>query len=132
MIVRSGDKREEILVNGICGSGQYEMDQKFLESKQEPLRLKIALERFFETEVPEWKERYGNYLKSRIRPSMERLIAAGDLDKIEVLAEYADLSERNLNDFIEIAMQQKQAEIVVYLLKRKRERYGFSDRDFSL
>jgi hypothetical protein len=108
------------------------MDQKFLESKQEPLRLKIALERFFETEMPEWKERYGNYLKSRIRPSMERLIAAGDLDKIEVLAEYADLSERNLNDFIEIAMQQKQAEIVVYLLKRKRERYGFSDRDFSL
>jgi hypothetical protein len=109
-----------------------ELDQKFLESKQEALRLTIALERFFETDLPEQKDLYGRYLKTRIRPAMEHLIAAGSLDKIAALADYVDLSERNLDDFIEMAMQHKQTEILVYLLKKKRERFGFSDRDFSL
>jgi hypothetical protein len=107
-------------------------DQKFLESKQEPLRLAIALERFFETEQPELKERYGRYLKMRIRPAMERLIETGALRKIEELIGYADLDERMLDEFMEMAMKRKQTEILVYLLKRKREQFGFSDRDFSL
>lgn len=109
-----------------------EEDRKFLESKQEALRLKIALERFFETDSEEWRERYGSYLKLRIRPAMKELIAAGAIEKIEQLSAYAGYGEKNLDEFIAAAQEQGKTEVIVYLMKMKKEKFGFLDRDFSL
>lgn len=109
-----------------------EEDRKFLESKQEPLRLKIALKRFFETDSKDWREQYGSYLKLRIRPAMKELIAAGAIEKIEQLGDYAGYSEKNMNEFIAMAQEQGKTEVLVYLMKMKKEKFGFADRDFSL
>lgn len=109
-----------------------EEDRKFLESKQEALRLSIALKRFFETDSIEWRKRYGAYLKLRIRPAMKELITAGAIGKIEQLSAYAGYSEKNLDEFIDTAVKQGKAEVTVYLMKEKKEKFGFIDQDFSL
>ena len=64
-----------------------EQDEKFLSSRQENIRLAIALERFFEL-CPEdglLYERYREYLKKRFRPAMEKLMKARETEKVKVL-----------------------------------------------
>lgn len=109
-----------------------EKDLKFLESKQEPLKLAIALERYFQVNSGEWKQRYAVYLKQRIRPAMMELIKRGELDKIGVISAMGWFSESNLNEFIAEAGNNDQMEIQLFLLELKKEKYGFSDRDFTL
>ncbi len=94
-----------------------EKDRKFLESKQEAQKLHIALERFFETDSQEWKERYGSYLKMRIRPAMKELIADGLVVKIDKLHAYAGFGETSLNEFITEAQRQKKMHL--WLSRRK-------------
>ena len=109
-----------------------EKEWKFLESRQEALKLQIALERYFIIEETVWKERYGAYLKQRIRPAMMELIKKGELDKIEVISENDWFGPKNLEEFLAQAGQMGQTEIQLFLLELKKEKYGFSDRDFSL
>ena len=61
--------------------------EKFQTVKQEPLRLKIALEDFFSDPDPLHREVYGQYLQKRIRPAVSALIESEDLDKMNVLAD---------------------------------------------
>ena len=58
--------------------------RKFGSTKQEPLRLAVALRGYFLEEGVEEAERadYGAYLKKRIRPAVERLILEDDWEKI--------------------------------------------------
>ena len=58
-----------------------EQEEKFLSTKQEPLKLSIALTRFFEVTSEEWKSRYGDYLKRRFRSAIHALILEGNLSK---------------------------------------------------
>ena len=109
-----------------------EKEWKFQESRQESLKLQIALERYFIIEETEWKQRYGLYLKQRIRPAMLELIKRGELDKIEVISELEWFSEKNLDEFFVEAVKLGQTEIQLYLLELKKEKYGFADREFSL
>lgn len=109
-----------------------EKEWKFAESGQEALKLQIALERYFVIKDACWKERYGEYLKQRIRPAMMELIKRGELDKIEMISQKGWFSEKNLDAFFVEAVKQGQTEIQLFLLELKKEKYGFSDRDFSL
>lgn len=143
--------------------------RKFKESRQEKLRLEIALQEFFaeeklseakevemdgsaekeaeisgkaekESEIGgkteeeferAWQEEYGKYLKMRIRPAMETLIARGDVDKTEKLLEYGWIDSGQLDEFIRKALQQEQRAVLLCLLHFKNKTFGFKDREFE-
>lgn len=134
--------------------------RKFCESKQEKLRLEIALEGFFHkrgegtggktkepevsegaakdvslAEQEEWRkqrEDYARYLQNRIRPAMELLIRQNDLGKIESLAEQGWIGEVELEGFIQQALQQENRGVLLWLLQFKNKTFGFKDREFLL
>ena len=107
--------------------------QKFKESRQEPLRLSIALEYFFDEGLDtEAREAYQQYLHRRLRPASEALIDADDTVRLGELAEMGWFSQRQVDGLIELALRKKKTAALVWLLRWKGERYGFHDRDFSL
>ena len=107
-------------------------EQIFLSSKQERQKLTIALKRFTETDDPDWKTRYQNYLRTRFRPAIIELIHDGDLARIRSLCTFASLTAPALEQFIQEASIAGQAEILTFLLRLKKDSFGFHDRDFSL
>lgn len=107
--------------------------QKFKESRQEPLRLSIALKSFFEEGLDtEVRGAYQQYLHRRLQPAAETLIDAGDTVRLRELAELDWFSERQVDGLIELALRKKKTAALVWLLRWKGEKYGFHDRDFSL
>lgn len=110
--------------------------RKFRETKQEKLRLEIALEEFLGADDWEGEEQaraaYEVYLQKRIRPAMERLISRGDVDGIERLAGYGWITQSQLEGDIRRAMEQEQRAVLLCLLHIKNRLYGFEDRTFSL
>lgn len=111
------------------GSEQY---QKFKESRQEKLRLEIALQEFFhETAEESHRAEYGAYLQRRIRPAVEKLIADGEMDRLERLLECGWVKERALDTFIAEALQQDQRAVLLLLLSFKDRTFGFKDREFK-
>ena len=107
-------------------------EQIFLSSGQEKQKLTIALKRFIETEDPDWKARYQSYLRTRFRPAMTELIHDGDLARIRSLCAFAPLTAPALEQFIQEASICGQTEILAFLLRLKKDSFGFHDRDFSL
>ena len=107
-------------------------EQIFLSSGQEKQKLAIALKRFTETEDPDWKNRYQNYLRTRFRPAMTELIHDGDLARIRSLCAFASPTAPALEQFIQEASISGQTEILAFLLRLKKDSFGFHDRDFSL
>ena len=63
--------------------------QKFMSSKQAPVRLELALSGFFQPDGYTDKQHrdFGDYLRLRIRPAAEALIQRDALDKLQVLEE---------------------------------------------
>lgn len=107
-------------------------EQIFLSSGQEKQKLSIALKHFAETEDPEWQARYQNYLRTRFRPAMDELICDGDLERIQKLCSFCVMTSPVLEQFIQKASSLGQTEILTFLLRLKRDSFGFHDRDFSL
>lgn len=107
-------------------------EELFLSTRQEPLKLKLALEGFFATESAEWKERYGAYLKKRLRPALAALTRANDIEKLETLVNLGWLDSAALDAAIRIASDEKTTEVLIYLLTVKDERFGFHDRTYEL
>ena len=106
----------------------------FKETKQEPLRLKSALQGFF-SESPEesaHREEYLRYLKFRIRPAVEQLILEDAVEKIEELEHLGCFHEKEVEHFIQIAQREGRMISLMWLLQLKNEKYGYQDRDFSL
>ena len=62
--------------------------QKFSQTRQEPVRLAVALRGFFlkETEQDQ-RDAYETYLRGRIRPAVEALIEEEDVEKMQILEE---------------------------------------------
>ena len=87
--------------------------RKFGSTKQEPLRLAVALRGYFLEEGVEEAERadYGAYLKKRIRPAVERLI---------------------LEVFLKLAEEWRRPAALMGLLHLKKEKYGFKEKKFEL
>ena len=107
--------------------------RKFTASQQEPLRLSIALESFFNEELDaEARDTYRQYLHRRLQPAAAALIDADDTARLGQLAELGWFSAQQVDGLIGLAWEKKKAAALVWLLRWKGERYGFHDRDFSL
>lgn len=108
--------------------------QKFCETRQEPLKLKIALQEYFSEETLEETERkaYGAYLKKRIRPAGELLLEQGETKKLFLLEEAGFFGKKELDGFLKTARERGWYRDWILLLKRKAERYGFQEEEFSL
>ena len=107
--------------------------KKFTQTRQEPVRLAVALRGFFLPQTgEEEKEAYGRYLKNRIRPAVEALIDEDQVEKLEKIESLGWLEGKNIDVFIRIARQGQKNAALVWLLHLKKEKYGFKDRDFSL
>ena len=106
---------------------------KFISSRQEPLRLSIALEDFFLTETdPEARSAYGQYLRRRLQPAAAMLVEADDTERLAHLAEQGWFTLKLTDGLIRLAREKKKAAVLVWLLRWKGEQYGFPDRDFAL
>ena len=105
--------------------------QKFWESKQAAVKLDIALEEFFREGVPQaHRDAYGQYLRQRIRPAVEQLIRREDLEKLECFHQQGWLPP--VDDFLKLAAREQKNAAFVWLLRIKREQYGFTEESFSL
>ena len=105
--------------------------QKFTVSRQEPLRLSIALEEFFRDGTDaEAREAYGQYLRRRIQPAAAALIEADDTIRLARLAGW--FTAKQTDNFIRLARERGKTAALVWLLRWKGAQYGFPDKDFSL
>lgn len=110
-----------------------EMYQKFTISKQEPLRLSIALEGFLREETDgEARAAYREYLRRRLQPAAAVLIEADDVTGLARLAAEGWLTGKLTDDLLRTAREKRKTAAMVWLLRWKGEQYGFHDRDFSL
>lgn len=110
-----------------------ELYEKFKTTRQEPVRLAAALEGFFQRESdPVQQQECVRYLKRRIRPAMESLIAGEELEKMAVLEQQGWFGETELEGFLETARRLEKPASVMWLLHLKNEKYGYRDADFSL
>ena len=108
--------------------------QRFLNTAQEAVRLTAALEGFFsEEDIPEnQRDAYAAYLRRRIRPAMERLILENALEKMDALEQRGWFGAREMDAFILQAQLLGKEAAMLWLMRRKGERYGYHDRDFTL
>lgn len=112
---------------------QEALYRKFTESRQEPLRLSIALGSFFDEGLDvQARDMYGQYLRHRLQPAAAALIDADDTARLGRLAELGWFSARQMDTLIGLALGKKKTAALVWLLRWKGELYGFHDRDFSL
>ena len=111
-----------------------EQDEKFLSSRQENIRLAIALERFFEL-CPEdglLYERYREYLKKRFRPAMEKLMKARETEKVKVFFGLDTVTPVQMDELLALAQKYGSTESVLWLLSKKEEQFGFGGKDMEL
>ena len=110
-----------------------ELSEKFKTTRQEPVRLAAALEGFFQEDLgPGERQEYGRYLRRRIRPAMEALIAGEELEKLEALERQGWFGERELEGFLETARRLEKPAALMWLLHLKNQKYGYREEDFSL
>ena len=108
--------------------------QKFMSSKQAPVRLELALSGFFQPDGYTDKQHrdYGDYLRLRIRPAAEALIQRDALDKLQVLEELGWMDASVIEDCMDYAIRNQKTQAFIWLLERKTRKYGFHDRSFDL
>lgn len=92
------------------------LDEKFLTSQQESVKLDIALWRYFEGQ-----KKYESYLSRRIHPAGERLIQQEDNRKLKCFLETFSVEGPVLEDFLLKAEKYKNTEAQLILLRRKEE-----------
>lgn len=111
--------------------------KKFTETRQEPVRLAVALRAFFLDEgvSEEEREEYGAYLQRRFRPVVRQLIQEDGVDRLERLKElgwFEKQGRQQLDDFLKMAREQGKTGALVWLLHVKEELWGYEDKDFEL
>lgn len=114
---------------------QEELYRRFKETGQEQIRLETALKGFFaekERKDGKYAREYESYLKRRIRPSVEALIEAESVERIEYLEKLGWFDGQKIDDFIRIARERRRQQALVCLLRIKNEKYGYEDKDFTL
>ena len=106
---------------------------KFQTCQQAPLRLDYALDGFFgEESAPAQKQAYGDYIRMRIRPAVQRLMDWEETEKLSVLEAQGWLQVSVLDDCLGYAIRKKQVQSFIWLLNCKARLFGFRDRDLSL
>ena len=91
--------------------------RKFGSTKQEPLRLAVALRGYFLEEGVEEEE---------------RLILEDDWEKIGKLYENEWFGEQELEVFLKLAEEWRRPAALMGLLHLKKEKYGFKEKKFEL
>lgn len=121
------------MIDNPCQEGES-LYRKFKETRQAPVKLAVALRGFFmETGTKSsQREEYGIYLRSRIRPTVEQLIAQEEVEKLECLYKLGWFETDKVDGFIAMAKKQQKVSALVWLLKLKAESVGFTDRDYKL
>lgn len=116
--------------NGLTGEALL---QKFCTASRENVRLAAALRGYYipgcagEAE----KEQYLAYLCRRVRPTVQALMEENRVLELEDFEEKAGFTADMVDEFLQKAMELDRPEVIVWLLRRKQQRYGFRDRDFS-
>ena len=107
--------------------------EKFRESRHAAVKLEIALEEFFLEETPEKARKdYGDYLRLRIRPAVEELIAREDVEHLQALEDLGWIPHSQLDGFLGTAARLRKNAALVWLLGLKQATLGFPGEDFSL
>lgn len=102
--------------------------EQFEALTQQPRRLAIALEEYFTDALH--RAQYGAYLQRRIRPAATALIQQEDLERLEGLKQWFTASLTD--ELLETAIDLQKPAVTVWLLRLKRDRFGFSGHRFSL
>ena len=105
---------------------------KFQSSRQEPVRLAIALEEFFLEQHDEASAVYETYLKRRLRPAVAALIDREDIRPLETMRRLGWLGLQQIDDGIAHARQTGRTVALIWLLGVKAAEFGWRDRDFTL
>ena len=103
---------------------------KFRAATREDVRLAAALLGYFSDDMG--KEIYEEYLLRRIRPAVSALMEENRIEEIRQLEKTAGFSPEQVDEFLSAAIKMNRPEVIVWLLRRKEETYGYRDRDFSL
>lgn len=112
---------------------EEELDQKFLTSGQEKIKLEIALIRYFEIEKEDdLKAVYQKYLLRRFRPAMEVLLEKKENKKMRQLFLEKEMSQGLLEELLSMASKRHNTEAFVWLLAQKETLYGFEKGDMEL
>lgn len=108
--------------------------QRFRTTGQSELKLMCALTGYFDLEEVLEAERkeYEKYLKMRIRPASEKVVRIDDTEKLKRLYELGGFTEQQLNVLVNIAGEEGKLSSLAWLLRLKKEKFGFKDKDFSL
>lgn len=107
--------------------------EAFLQSKQPPVALQLAMEDFFAPDLPEaYRKTYGEYLHKRIRPLAEKLIEQENLDKLEEIDRLGWLTPKLVDEFAKMAKDKQKSAALMWLLAKKQETYGFTKESFEL
>lgn len=105
-------------------------DETFLSTGQASLKLAIAVSRYFgEAPLSDLlKERYGKFLRQRIRAALPLVIGKGDVSALVKLVEEGFLTGNLYQEAIRQAAEAGQTEMTAYLL-RNRERLDMGNQD---
>lgn len=101
---------------------------KFRASVRGDVKLACALRGYF----AEGDERYLPYLKSRIRPAGTELVLAGQASELDALDRLGLITPALLEEWLEISIGAHVPESIVWLLKTKERKFGFSGRERTL
>lgn len=104
----------------------------FTASRQEAVRLRIALEALPRESDPDRREVYGQYLRRRLRPAVAALVADNDTAGLDYLASLGWLDCAAADEGAALARRTGKSAALVWLLRWKGEHDGYHDRDFSL
>ena len=98
--------------------------QKFMSSRQAPVRLELALSGFFQPDGYTDKQHrdFGDYLR----------LQRDALDKLQVLEELSWMDASVIEDCMDYAIRNQKTQAFIWLLERKTRKYGFHDRSFDL
>lgn len=73
-----------------------------------------------------------NYLKRNIRRVMQKLIEEEDLDLLIRLENQNWYGLKELDFFLQYAIEKEKKDIWLFLMQQKREKYGFPDLEYKL
>jgi len=106
--------------------------EKFTQSRQEPLRLAIALEDCWRTPNAAHRAAYETYLRHRLRPAAAELTKREDTDGLDLLSALAPFSPALIDELIALAASGQRSAALVWLLMKKQQTHGFSPRQYLL
>lgn len=106
-----------------------ELLRKYHSATRAEVKLACALQCLQNGEIP---EACLSYLLARIRPAATELVLSENLSALEALDRFAPFSQPLTDTLLRAAVSAGVQESIIWLLKRKVQRFGFPDRDFSL